>query len=208
MKLGMVVGHTVLEWDPAPPAPKGALLSQFSAHVSCGQTAGWIKMPLGTEERPQSRQHCVRCGAQGDTFPNFWSMSIVAHTVTHLSYCCCWAIVIMCCLMQFWSRKGGSVVSAVCDCLLENGWETCEISLKGAPWCKDHSVPRFRSGLYFTQMHKWFMDAPCLHSAVLSFAVWLHWEALNCLLKAVCRLAKENEPFSAVSQTKASCVVQ
>jgi len=22
---------------------------QFSAHVYCGQTAGWIKMPLGTE---------------------------------------------------------------------------------------------------------------------------------------------------------------
>ena len=28
--------------DPAPPP-------QFSAHVYCGQTAGWIKMALGTE---------------------------------------------------------------------------------------------------------------------------------------------------------------
>jgi len=31
--------------DPAP--PKGHSL-QFSAHVRCGQTAGWIKMSLGT----------------------------------------------------------------------------------------------------------------------------------------------------------------
>jgi len=30
------------------PLPKkGAEPPQFSAHVCCGQTAGWIKMPLG-----------------------------------------------------------------------------------------------------------------------------------------------------------------
>ena len=33
-------GHIVLDGDPAP---------QFSAHVCCGQTAGWIKMQHGTE---------------------------------------------------------------------------------------------------------------------------------------------------------------
>ena len=52
MKLGMELslgpGHIVLHWDPAPPSPKGHSRSpQFSAHVCCGQTAGWIKMPLG-----------------------------------------------------------------------------------------------------------------------------------------------------------------
>jgi len=32
------------------PSPKGAQLpAQFSAHVRCGQTAGWIKMPLDRE---------------------------------------------------------------------------------------------------------------------------------------------------------------
>jgi len=31
------------------PSPKGAQPSQFSAHVRCGQTAGWTKMPLGME---------------------------------------------------------------------------------------------------------------------------------------------------------------
>jgi len=36
----------VLDGDPAP--PKGHS-PQFSVHVRCGQTAAWIKTPLGTE---------------------------------------------------------------------------------------------------------------------------------------------------------------
>jgi len=32
-----------VRWGRSPPSPKGA------SHVSCGQTAAWIKMPLGTE---------------------------------------------------------------------------------------------------------------------------------------------------------------
>jgi len=52
MEVGLSPGNFVLDGDPAPP-------SQFSAHVYCGQTAGWIKMPLG---RPQLRRHCVRYG--------------------------------------------------------------------------------------------------------------------------------------------------
>jgi len=75
---------------------------QFSAYVYCGQTAGWIKMPLGTEvdlsladfvldgdpalhqkvaQFPQFSAHCVRWGPappQMGHAPNFWSMSIVA----------------------------------------------------------------------------------------------------------------------------------
>jgi len=51
MKLGMEVGlgpnHIVLDGDPAS-LPKGHS-PQFSAHVRCGQTAGWIKMPLDME---------------------------------------------------------------------------------------------------------------------------------------------------------------
>jgi len=40
-----------VRWEPSFPLPKkGAELSpQFSAHVHCGQTAGWIKTALGTE---------------------------------------------------------------------------------------------------------------------------------------------------------------
>jgi len=39
-------GHIVLDGDPAP-QPQNGHIPQFSAHVYCGQTAGWIKMPLG-----------------------------------------------------------------------------------------------------------------------------------------------------------------
>ena len=47
MEVGLGHGHIVLDGDP-PPSQKGHGL-QFSADVCCGQTAGWIKMPLGTE---------------------------------------------------------------------------------------------------------------------------------------------------------------
>ena len=53
MKLGMQVGlgpgHIVLDGDPAPLPIRGRSSPQFSAHVYCGQTAGWMKMPLGME---------------------------------------------------------------------------------------------------------------------------------------------------------------
>jgi len=58
MKLGMevglgpghiVLGHIVLDGDPAPPPPKKGAHPQFSTNVRCGQRAGWIKMPLHTE---------------------------------------------------------------------------------------------------------------------------------------------------------------
>jgi len=46
--IGLAPGHIVLDGDPASPQ-KGAQRPQFSADVCCGQTAGWIKMPLGKE---------------------------------------------------------------------------------------------------------------------------------------------------------------
>jgi len=51
MPLGREVGLSpsdiVLDGDPAPSSPKREQTPQFSAHVYCGQTAGWIKMKLG-----------------------------------------------------------------------------------------------------------------------------------------------------------------
>jgi len=39
-----------VRWGPSSPLPeRGQSPPQFSAHVYCGQTAGWIKMPLGTK---------------------------------------------------------------------------------------------------------------------------------------------------------------
>jgi len=46
--IGLDPRHTVLDGDPSPPPPKGHS-SQFSAHICCGQMAGWIKMPLGMD---------------------------------------------------------------------------------------------------------------------------------------------------------------
>jgi len=37
-----------VRWGPSSPPLKGAQ-PHFLAHVYCDQTAGWIKMPLGTE---------------------------------------------------------------------------------------------------------------------------------------------------------------
>ena len=37
-----------VRWGPSSPSPHGAQ-PQFSAHICCGQVAGWIKMPLGME---------------------------------------------------------------------------------------------------------------------------------------------------------------
>ena len=55
MPLGMEVGlpgpgDFVFDGDPATPRKIGHTHpTQFLAHVYCGQMAGWIKMPLGTE---------------------------------------------------------------------------------------------------------------------------------------------------------------
>jgi len=49
IKLGLGPGHIVLDRDPATPQRSTAALPQFSAHVYCGQTAGWIKIPLGMD---------------------------------------------------------------------------------------------------------------------------------------------------------------
>jgi len=66
-----------VRWGPSSPP-------QFSAHVRCGQTAGRIKMPLGTEVGLDPGD-CVRWGPssplpekRGHSSPNFLPMSIVA----------------------------------------------------------------------------------------------------------------------------------
>ena len=42
-------GDFVLDRDPAAPRKWAQPPTQFSAHVYCGQMAGWMKTPLGTE---------------------------------------------------------------------------------------------------------------------------------------------------------------
>jgi len=82
--------NVVLDGDPAP-SLKGAR-PQFSAHVYCGQTAEWMKMPLDTEV-DLSPGHIVLVrdqappvkGAQQPS-PSFRPMSVVAK-VAHLRNC-------------------------------------------------------------------------------------------------------------------------
>ena len=51
--------HIALDGDTAPLSQKGTEPLPILAHVYCGQTAGWIKTPLGTEvDRP--RPLCIR----------------------------------------------------------------------------------------------------------------------------------------------------
>jgi len=84
VKLGMEVGlstsHIVLDgdWGHSSPPPKGTALPQFLAHVCCGQTAGWINVPLlgpghvvldGDPAPPQKIKRQP---------PNFQPMSVVA----------------------------------------------------------------------------------------------------------------------------------
>jgi len=47
-KIDVGQANIVLDEDPAVPQ-RGTAPLQFSAHICCGQTAGWIKMPLGTD---------------------------------------------------------------------------------------------------------------------------------------------------------------
>ena len=46
-KVDLDPSDIVLDGDPAPPLKEGGRDPQFSAHVYCGQMAGWIKMALG-----------------------------------------------------------------------------------------------------------------------------------------------------------------
>jgi len=56
-------GDIVLDGDPAAARERGTA-PKFSAHGCCGQTAGWVKMPLPWYgDRPRPRRHCVRWGS-------------------------------------------------------------------------------------------------------------------------------------------------
>jgi len=65
-----------IRWGPSSPQLKRSTAPPpLLAHVYCSQTAGWIKMPLGTKVGLRAGQHCVRCGPalppQGTQPPNF-----------------------------------------------------------------------------------------------------------------------------------------
>ena len=100
MPLGMGVGdrpgHIVLDGDPPPPQ-RGTAVPYFSAHVYCGQTAGWIKMPLGKEVGlgpgdivldGEFLETQLPVPTERGTAASHFSANIYfGQTVAHLSYC-------------------------------------------------------------------------------------------------------------------------
>jgi len=101
MPLGMDVGlglrDIVFDVDPATPWKKSTPTpTQFLAHVYCGQMAGWMKTPLGTEV-DLGPGHIVLYGvpapAKGSQQPPSFRPMFIVTTVAHLCYC--WAFVII-----------------------------------------------------------------------------------------------------------------
>jgi len=89
-EVGLGLGDFVLDGDSTPPQKKGTA-PQFSAHVCCGQTAGWIKMSLnwyGGRPRPMVT---VLDGdpapSKKGTVPQFSDHVYCGQAVAHLSYC-------------------------------------------------------------------------------------------------------------------------
>jgi len=78
-------------WTQLPVLKKGQSPLQFSAHVYCGQTDGWIKMVLGMEVG-LGPGHIVLDGdpappPKKDTDPQFSAHVYCGQTVAYLSYC-------------------------------------------------------------------------------------------------------------------------
>jgi len=88
MEVGLGPGNFVLDEDPAPPYKEHS--PQFSAHVYCGQTAGWITMPLGREVGLGPYDTVLDGGPapapKRGTSPIF-DPCVLWPTVAHLSYC-------------------------------------------------------------------------------------------------------------------------
>jgi len=94
-ELGLGPGDSV-RMGPTSPKERGTAAPHFSAHVYCGQTAGWIRIPLRTEVR-LGPGHIVRWGpssalhTKGSAAPTF-PPTALAHIpagphFTHNPYC-------------------------------------------------------------------------------------------------------------------------
>ena len=85
-EVGLGPGHIVLDGILLLLSQRGKTPPQFSAHVCCGQTAGWeVSIDLGPG-------HIVLDGDQAPPPPKGHSPQLLVHvycgpTVAHLSYC-------------------------------------------------------------------------------------------------------------------------
>ena len=78
-----------VRWGPSSPSPKTGAAAPYFRPMYCGQTAGWIKMPLGTEVG-LGLGHIVLNGnpaplpRKRHSTPTFRSMSIVVKCINGL----------------------------------------------------------------------------------------------------------------------------
>jgi len=76
-----------IRWGPSYPQKKGHTPTKFFALVYCGQTAGWIKMPLGTEVNLNPGDIALHAGVAATPKrgtappPSYRFMSVVAKTL-------------------------------------------------------------------------------------------------------------------------------
>jgi len=91
MEVGLDPSDIVLDGDPAPLPKKGDTAPQILAHVCCGQTAGWIKMPLGTKVGLGSGcivlHGDIASPSHKGHSPQFSAHVYCGQMVAHLSYC-------------------------------------------------------------------------------------------------------------------------
>jgi len=79
MEVGLAPDDFVFDGDPTTPRTEGTPTTiQFLAHVYCGQTAGWMKTPLGTEV-DHVQGHIVLDGVPAQQSPSFRPVSICGH---------------------------------------------------------------------------------------------------------------------------------
>jgi len=89
MEVGFDPGDTV-RWKPRSPKKRGTAAPTSRPHVYCGQTAGWIKVPFGTQVGLGPR-HIVIDGDAAPTERGTAGPHLSAHVcglmVAHLSNC-------------------------------------------------------------------------------------------------------------------------
>jgi len=88
--VGLGSCHIVLHGDPINSPKRGTAAPQVLAHVCSGQTAGWIKMPLGTEVDLGPGQivldEAQLPSGKGHSSPLFLALVYCGTTVARLSY--------------------------------------------------------------------------------------------------------------------------
>jgi len=132
-EIGLGPGHIILDGYPASIPQKRQIITQFWAHVYCGQTAGWIKMILGTEVGigpgdivldGDPSPHPPRKRGGGTATPMFLAHVYCRQTVVHLSNCRALFL-----KMSFLVKNNNTTLADASIELTKHRWRQCSTSL-------------------------------------------------------------------------------